>query len=116
LSLLDKASTTRSTGVTWIFPSRLKANSLRKKMPQQLVSLSKRLTIEEKMMKQGKWMESGWIDWMRSEMEGRREVGDRVKEVGDGLVELSEKASIFCQGNTRISVTRPPTTRQRERE
>lgn len=25
------------------------------------------------------------------------------------VVELSERASIFCQGNTKISVTRPPT-------
>ena len=35
-------------------------------------------------------------------------------------MELSEIASIFCQGNTKTSVTRPPTTRQargeRERE
>ena len=32
------------------------------------------------------------------------------------VVELSEVASIFCQGNTIISVTRPPTTRQAKRE
>jgi len=39
------------------------------------------------------------------------------------VVELSGRASIFCQGNTIISVTRPPTkikqerkSRERERE
>jgi hypothetical protein len=35
----------RITGMTtWIFPGGLKANSLRKKMPQQLVSLSTKVT------------------------------------------------------------------------
>ena len=31
------------------------------------------------------------------------------------VVELSGRASIFCQGNTIISVTRPPTKIKQER-
>ena len=48
---------------------------------------------------------------------GKGMVEDEVR--GDRVVELSGIASIFCQGNTITSVTRPPTTRQargRERE
>jgi len=41
----------------------------------------------------------------------------RLKMIGEfGVVELSEKASIFYQGNTMISVTRPPTKTKQKRD